>query len=49
MYCKRRFYKKWGVDFDANRLNKIIEFMSRNRDNFEGRTSPGLRSLWKLD
>ena len=49
MYCKRRFYKKWGVDFNASRLNKIIEFMSRIRDNFEGRTSPSLRSPWKLD
>jgi hypothetical protein len=49
MYCKRRFYKKWGVDFNASRLNKIIEFMSRTRDNFEGRISPSLRSPWKLD
>jgi len=49
MYCKRRFYKKWGVDFNAARLNKIIEFMSRIRDNFEGRISPSLRSPWKLD
>jgi hypothetical protein len=49
MYCKRRFYKKWGVDFNAGRLNKIIEFMSRNIDTFERRTSPSLRSPWKLD
>jgi hypothetical protein len=49
MYCKRRFYKKWGVDFNASRLNKIIEFMSRTRDSFEGRISPSLRSPWKLD
>lgn len=49
MYCKRRFYKKWGVDFNSGRLNKIIEFMSRQRDEFEGRTSPSMRSSWKLD
>lgn len=48
MYCKRRFYKKWGVDFNSGRLNKIIEFMSGERDTFERRTSPGRRSLWKL-
>lgn len=57
MFCKRKFYKNWGINLKANKLNKIIDLMSRGElTQYDGAVQPprvaqpgSNKHLWKLD
>lgn len=39
-FCKNKFHNKWGIRANARKLNKILELMSREIDEFQGVNLP---------